>query len=87
EIAGSGLNDLGEFGYMWECPDLFSLDGGDVLICCPQGLAPQPERYLNRYQAGYLLGKLDYRQVAFSHGEFHELDAGFEFYAPQTTLA
>lgn len=37
EIAGSGLNDLGEFGYMWECPDLFSLDGGDVLICCPQG--------------------------------------------------
>ncbi len=87
EIAGSGLNDLGEFGYMWECPDLFSLDGGDVLICCPQGLAPQPERYLNRYQAGYLLGKLDYRQAAFSHGEFHELDAGFEFYAPQTTLA
>ncbi|MCZ5911327.1 glycosyl hydrolase family 32, partial [Escherichia coli] len=55
--------------------------------CCPQGLAPQPERYLNRYQAGYLLGKLDYRQAAFSHGEFRELDAGFEFYAPQTTLA
>lgn len=50
EIAGSGLNDLGEFGYMWECPDLFSLDDADVLICCPQGLAPQPERYLNRYQ-------------------------------------
>ncbi len=87
ELAGSGLNGLGEFGYMWECPDLFSLDGDDVLICCPQGLAPQPERYLNRYQAGYLLGKLDYRQAAFSHGEFHELDAGFEFYAPQTTLA
>ncbi len=41
----------------------------------------------NRYQAGYLLGKLDYRQAAFSHGEFHELDAGFEFYAPQTTPA
>ena len=87
EIAGSGLNGLEEFGYMWECPDLFTLDGADVLICCPQGLAPQPERYLNRYQAGYLLGKLDYRQAAFSHGEFRELDAGFEFYAPQTTLA
>ena len=87
EIAGSGLHDLGEFGYMWECPDLFSLEDADVLICCPQGLAPQPERYLNRYQAGYLLGKLDYLQPAFSHGEFRELDAGFEFYAPQTTLA
>lgn len=87
EIAGSGLNGLGEFGYMWECPDLFSLDDADVLICCPQGLTPQPERYLNRYQAGYLIGKLDYRQAAFRHGEFRELDAGFEFYAPQTTLA
>jgi sucrose-6-phosphate hydrolase SacC (GH32 family) len=25
--------------------------------------------------------------AAFDHGELHELDAGFEFYAPQTTLA
>ncbi|MEX5714067.1 hypothetical protein IC615_00675 [Serratia ureilytica] len=30
---------------------------------------------------------MDYRQAAFRHGEFRELDAGFEFYAPQTTLA
>ena len=87
EIAGHGVNGLTDAGYMWECPDLFALDGTHVLICCPQGLAPQPERYLNRYQAGYLLGKLDYRQAAFSHGEFRELDAGFEFYAPQTTQA
>ena len=25
------------FGYMWECPDLFELDGQLCLICCPQG--------------------------------------------------
>ena len=35
EIAGSGLNGLGEFGYMWECPDLFPLGDTDVLIACP----------------------------------------------------
>lgn len=87
EIAGSGLNGLGEFGYMWECPDLFALDDTDVLICCPQGLAAQSERYLNTFQAGYFTGKLDYQSGAFPHGEFTELDVGFEFYAPQTTLS
>jgi len=87
EIAGSQLKGMGDFGYMWECPDLFTLGNLEVLICCPQGLVAQEERYLNVYQAGYLIGKLDYSQAGFAHGEFHELDAGFEFYAPQTTLA
>lgn len=87
EIAGSHLNGLGDFGYMWECPDLFNLADSDILICCPQGLPAQAERYQNRYQAGYLLGKVDYATAHFTHGDFHELDAGFEFYAPQTTLA
>jgi beta-fructofuranosidase len=29
-------------------------------------------------------GDFDYDRAAFKHGELHELDAGFEFYAPQT---
>lgn len=86
EIAGSRLNGIGDFGNMWECPDLFTLEDTDILVFCPQGLAAESERYLNIYQAGYLTGKLDYRQPHFTHGKFHELDAGFEFYAPQTTL-
>lgn len=85
EIAGTYLNGLKEFGYMWECPDLFPLDGQDVLLCCPQGLAAEKYRYLNLYQCGYFVGQLDYQQAKFPHGEFHELDLGFEFYAPQTT--
>lgn len=85
EIAGSGLNGLGEFGYMWECPDLFNLSGSDVLICCPQGLSAQSEQYLNTFQSGYFVGQLDYNKGRFSHGDFQELDLGFEFYAPQTT--
>lgn len=28
-------------GYMWECPDYFILDGHDVLLFSPQGIAPQ----------------------------------------------
>ncbi|WP_429154194.1 glycoside hydrolase family 32 protein [Aeromonas media] len=82
-IAGSGRGGLGEFGYMWECPDLFPLADRHVLISCPQGIAPQGEDYRNLYQCGWLAGSFD--GTHFAHGAFHELDRGFEFYAPQTT--
>lgn len=82
-IAGSGRGGLGEFGYMWECPDLFPLADCHVLISCPQGIAPQGEDYRNLYQCGWLAGQFDGEH--FEHGAFHELDRGFEFYAPQTT--
>lgn len=87
EIAGSRRGGLGDFGYMWECPDLFHLDGQDVLIFCPQGLAAEEERYLNTFQSGYIVGALDYQTGRYTHQDFHELDLGFEFYAPQTTLS
>lgn len=66
---------------------MFRLADQDMLIFCPQGIAAKAERYRNTFQAGYLLGQLDYTKAAFDHQAFHELDAGFEFYAPQTTLA
>jgi len=87
EIAGSGLGGLGDAGYMWECPDMFTLNGSTFLICCPQGLAREEKRYLNTYPSAYLSGQLDYASAHYQHGDFHELDAGFEFYAPQTTLS
>ncbi|WP_226681819.1 sucrose-6-phosphate hydrolase [Sutcliffiella horikoshii] len=85
-IAGSSMNGLGEFGYMWECPDLFELGDVDVLIASPQGLEAEGMKYQNVYQAGYFSGKLDYETASFKHDDFVELDRGFEFYAPQTTL-
>lgn len=86
EIAGSGLNGLAAASYMWECPDMFTLGDTTFLICCPQGLAHEQHRFLNAHPSAWLSGDLDYANARFSHGELHELDAGFEFYAPQTTL-
>ncbi|PPC72064.1 glycosyl hydrolase family 32 [Pantoea sp. ICBG 985] len=86
EIAGSGLNGLTAASYMWECPDMFTLGDSTFLICCPQGLAREQHRFLNAHPSAWLSGDLDYANARFSHGELHELDAGFEFYAPQTTL-
>ncbi|MEA9397516.1 sucrose-6-phosphate hydrolase [Lelliottia amnigena] len=87
EIAGHGANGLVDAGYMWECPDLFELDGTHVLICCPQGLAREPHCYRNTYPSTWMSGDFHYDDAKFGHGALHELDAGFEFYAPQTTLA
>lgn len=72
-----------DFGYMWECPDLFQLKGKKILIICPQGVEKAGFRYENIYQNGYffLSGKMNETQT-FS--EFYELDKGFDFYAPQT---
>lgn len=86
DITGGNTGGLGYFGYMWECPDLFELNGRDVLIVCPQGLEPDGLLYQNVYQAGYFVGTIDYEKAEYSHGDFTELDRGFEFYAPQTTL-
>ncbi len=75
------------FGYMWECPNLFTIDGYDVLLFCPQGLKAQGHKYNNIYQSGYIIGKFDPDALTFTHGEFHEIDNGFDFYAPQVLNA
>lgn len=83
-IAGSGLNGLTDFGYMWECPDLIHLSGKDILFVSPQGLERTGFLYNNLFQSGYMVGSFDYENFTFRHGPFTELDRGFDFYAPQT---
>lgn len=77
------------FGYMWECPDVFSLEGTTVLMCCPQGVERETYRFQNVHQAGYFL--LADREKENLNGtckkeQFHEFDFGYDFYAPQTML-
>ncbi|WP_153125659.1 glycoside hydrolase family 32 protein [Peribacillus tepidiphilus] len=88
-FEGEVHTSLESFGYMWECPDYFELDSQGVLIFSPQGLMPEGDQYQNIYQSGYVIGeKLNVQQgnLKFSHGDFIELDRGFDFYAPQTML-
>ncbi|MDQ0230367.1 glycoside hydrolase family 32 protein [Metabacillus malikii] len=88
DFLGEVETDLKQFGYMWECPDYFELDDKGILLFSPQGLEPEGDRYHNIYQSGYLVGEtLDIEQRRFTHKKFHELDRGFDFYAPQTMKA
>lgn len=83
-IIGSGIPPLNDFGYMWECPDLFYLPPHWVMLASPQGLAPQGMKFQNIYQSGYLIGELNLEEPHFYASHFEELDRGFEFYAPQS---
>lgn len=78
---------LPEFGYMWECPDFFKLAQKDVLLFCPQGVTAAGLRQKNVHLAGYVMGSYDPHTQQLTHEGFHELDFGFDFYAPQTTVS
>ena len=71
------------FGYMWECPDLFAVDGQQVLLTCPQGVKGRGPGFENEYACGYFPLSGDFRSGC-ALGEFVPLDYGFDFYAPQT---
>ena len=72
------------FGYMWECPDLFDLNDKQFLITCPQGVAQEGYRFENVHQCGYFPLSIDFETETYELKEFHELDYGFDFYAPQS---
>ena len=84
QLAG-GADD--PFGYMWECPDLLRLDGRDVLMISPQldhGRDRRSRAVAGR--VGVRGGDLDVdaADLLSATGEFRQVDAGPDFYAPQT---
>ncbi len=81
------------FGYIWECPDYFEVNGTGIFSCSPQGLTDEEYRWQNIYQSGYFIMPDDYditdetagyRYIDDPADNFREWDMGFDFYAPQT---
>ncbi len=64
-------------GEMWECPDLFPLDGTHVLL-----VSVWNERHL--FYTAYVAG--DFTAYRFTPREHGIVDPGGSFYAPQTML-
>ena len=76
-----------KFGFMWECPDLFEVDGELVLVCCPQGVPAEGWRYRNPHQCVWFRIEADWETPSFKiveQGLPSMVDAGFDFYAPQS---
>ncbi|MGI6500269.1 MAG: glycoside hydrolase family 32 protein [Anaerostipes sp.] len=72
------------FGYMWECPDLFELDGKLILNSCPQGVESQGIDYENVHQCTAMEMDYDFDKNTYEIKSIHLVDRGFDFYAPQT---
>lgn len=73
-------------GKIWECPDLFELDGKDILIVSPIAFTQDNYRYTNINSSVYFTGKVDWQEFKFIPESYEEIDSGLDFYAPQTLL-
>lgn len=76
-----------EMGFMWECPDFFTLQEKQVLIISPQGIAARGYDNRNLFQSGYIVGQWQPGEAFTQEHVFAELDHGHDFYAPQTFTA
>ncbi len=74
------------FGKMWECPDIFELDGKWVLLASPQDMLPEGFEYHNGNGTLCLLGEFDEEAGTFHEIHNQSIDYGIDFYAPQTML-
>ncbi len=71
------------FGYMWECPDYYEVDGAKLLSASIQGLTGEKWADKNVYQSGYFPVQGDILGNC-SLGEYRLWDYGFDYYAPQS---
>ena len=86
EDAGVLARAEAGMGFMWECPDFFTLQDRQVLIFSPQGMAANGYDNRNLFQSGYLVGQWQPEQDFQIEHTFRELDHGHDFYAPQSFL-
>lgn len=82
---GELTTGFNEFGYQWEFPDIIDIDGKVLLSFCPKGIDKYQNHYHNMFQAGYMIGDIDFEHLEMIHGPFYEFDNGFDFYAPRIT--
>ncbi len=74
------------FGKMWECPDLFELDGKQVFLFSAMDMIPKDFEYHNGNGTVCLVGSIDPVTGDFAEEHDQTIDYGIDFYAPQTVV-
>ena len=70
---------------MWECPDLFEVNGQRFLIMSPEHVMKEENQYPSHAMIAPVT--FDAKEAKLERvGDFEFLDAGLDVYAPQTTL-
>lgn len=73
------------YGWMWECPDYFPTEGGDVLLVSAMGLLTNEEKEKNQSICFPVDFQEDTCRIQIPD-EYQFVDYGMDLYAPQTTL-
>ncbi|CCI87727.1 glycoside hydrolase family 32 protein [Lactobacillus gigeriorum] len=83
KVLVEGSSDM---GIIWECPDLIQDHDQVALIVSPMQMPSEGLAYKNINSSIYMTGKMNWDDLTFSIDDYHEIDAGLDFYAPQTCL-
>ena len=75
-----------QYGRMWECPDLFPLDGKDVLFVSPQEMTAIGLEFHPGNANVCLIGRYDRKKYHLERERVQAIDYGLDFYAPQTLM-
>ena len=75
-----------EYGYMWECPDLFRLGDTDFIPILPMKMVAKGNEFHAGNNAAYLAGIYDRETHTFTRKAIRSIDYGIDFYAPQSTV-
>ncbi|MBD5560299.1 MAG: glycoside hydrolase family 32 protein [Clostridia bacterium] len=86
ERRGVLLENDGSFGTMWECPDLFMLDGTDVALVSVIAMPPGRDGIHPGNPVLAFTGAADFSLPGFTAGSIQQVDEGTDFYAPQTMV-
>ncbi len=75
----------GSCGRMWECPDVFELDGKTVILVSPMEMFGTDE-FLSGNSTLCMIGRIEPETHKFHMESNQTIDCGFDFYATQTLL-
>lgn len=81
------IKNNARLGNMWECPDVFELEGYDVLLASPQDVTPEQFEGLSGNVPLAAIGHIDKEKQVMYDEDFQVADYGLDFYAHQTVLA
>ncbi|MCQ2508705.1 MAG: GH32 C-terminal domain-containing protein [Dorea sp.] len=84
EYISTLVSNNGDYGKMWECPDIFHLDGKDVVLVSPMEMVEQGLEYHNGHITMALIGDFDKETGVFHEEVNHAIDYGIDFYSTQS---
>lgn len=84
EFVSIAASSDGTYGNMWECPDLFTLDGTDTLMLSCMHMQKRDPKFHDGYGVIVCTGEMDWDSGRMNIQNVDIVDQGADFYASQS---